>query len=886
MVKSISEPSTKAIVDLRTALRQTIRVLHVDDDSGFLKVAKSFLEAQGPFEVETVLSVEEALRKLGEAEYDVVVSDYRMPGQDGLEFLKETKQQDNTIPFIIFTGRGREEVAIKALNLGADGYFNKMGCPETVYGELAHGIRLAVERKRAEMEVLKKEERLRAILASSPDGIMISDLNADVVDCNEAALRLGEYSSKKEVVGKSGLEFIAGKDRKEASEDLKEIFARGTMKNLEYTVLKKNGEEYLAELSASILKDSIGNPVGFVTVIRDISERKKAEEMLKESEQRFRCLVEEAALAMAVADTKGRLTYVNKATVDMLGYSTSQMVGQPFSNFLYPEDKGKIMRTFLKAIVLRMQPRLLEFRLVHKDGHVIHVMSRPTRLAVDGKTIGFQAIIIDITERKKMYQQLRESEAKYRELFETSIDGIATSNMDGRFTDCNQACQRMLGYSLDEMKKLTYQQLTPEKWHKMEAEIIEGQILKKGFTIEYEKEVIRKDGSVIPVSNRAWATFGDDGKPKGMWGILRDITERKKTENELRESEEKYRVLTENMPSIVYSTLPDETATTSFISDKAEELTGYSVQQFLKDPKLWDRLVHPADRERVWKKMEEYRKNKTRFCEEYRIIARDGEVRWVRDKALPVKDEQGKFTKFVGLTEDITDVKNKESELARLNEKLRIVGGLTRHDVRNKLSAIVGNTYLARRAPDRRKETLEYLQEIDQEVEQIVRILDFAKTYEMLGSKRLTFINLEKAFNEAVSSFLSLGAVKVTNDCHGLSVRADSLLVQLFYNLIDNSLKHGEKLTKIKVHRADYGDQLNLIYEDDGVGIPRETKLRLFSEGFTTGKGSGYGLYLIRRMMEIYGWAIQETGESGIGARFVITIPKTNSNGKENYRIA
>jgi PAS domain S-box-containing protein len=501
------------------------------------------------------------------------------------------------------------------------------------------------------------------------------------------------------------------------------------------------------------------------------------------------------------------------------------------------------MRTFLKAIVLRMQPRLLEFRLVHKDGHVIHLMSRPTRLVVDGKTIGFQAIIIDITERKKMYQQLRESEAKYRELFETSVDGIATSDMDGRFTDCNQACQRMLGYSLDEMKKLTYQQLTPEKWHKMETKIIQEQTLKKGFTVEYEKEIIRKDGTMIPVSNRAWATFDENGKPKAMWGIVRDITERKRTEesfrdrallaslvessddaiigktldgvivswnsgaqktygyaaedvigkhvsilvppeiqddvtkfldsikrgehvdryrtvrvrkdgsridvsitvspikdangkiigastiarditerkrmeNELRESEEKYRVLSENMPCIVYSTLPDEAATTSFISDRIEELTGYSVQQFFKDPKLWNRLVHPGDRERVWKKMEEHRKNETRFCEEYRIIARDGEVRWVKDKAVPVKDEQGKGTKFVGLTEDITDLKNKESELTRLNEKLRVVGGLTRHDVRNKLSAIVGNTYLARRAPDRRKETLEYLQEIDQEVHQ------------------------------------------------------------------------------------------------------------------------------------------------------------------------
>jgi signal transduction histidine kinase len=124
--------------------------------------------------------------------------------------------------------------------------------------------------------------------------------------------------------------------------------------------------------------------------------------------------------------------------------------------------------------------------------------------------------------------------------------------------------------------------------------------------------------------------------------------------------------------------------------------------------------------------------------------------------------------------------------------------------------------------------------------------------------------------------------VKVVNECRGLTVLADSLLRQLFYNLIDNSLKYGEKIQQIRVYyKTSSLDQLELVYEDDGVGIPSDIRDNLFKEG--AGKGTGYGLFMIKRICEVYGWNIQETGIQGKGVKFVITIPKTNPNGKENY---
>lgn len=232
----------------------------------------------------------------------------------------------------------------------------------------------------------------------------------------------------------------------------------------------------------------------------------------------------------------------------------------------------------------------------------------------------------------------------------------------------------------------------------------------------------------------------------------------------------------------------------------------------------------------------------------------------------------------------LAKIEQAQSEFKSMNEKLRVVGKLTRHDVRNKLSAVTGNVYLAKKKLDDDDETSKYLKEIESAVQQMERIFGFAETYEMLGVEELAHVNVENTLEEAVSLFSDLKGVKVVNDCRGLTVLADSLLRQVFYNLIDNSLKHGENVKKIKVYYEETDkSQLKLVYEDDGVGILNNEKLKLFNEGY--GKGTGYGLYLIQKICDEYGWTIRETGEQGKGAQFTITIPKMNRNRKENYQL-
>lgn len=278
---------------------------------------------------------------------------------------------------------------------------------------------------------------------------------------------------------------------------------------------------------------------------------------------------------------------------------------------------------------------------------------------------------------------------------------------------------------------------------------------------------------------------------------------------------------------------------------------------------------------------------------EYETINSKGEKIWIELRVTPLKDKNDEVMAALELAVPITERKETEdatkqavNQLVLLTEKLNVVGSLTRHDVRNKLFAVRANTYLLKKKYPNEAGVLEGVDKIDQAVKDTLEIFEFAKRYEQLGVEELKYFDVESMFNEAASLFSGLN-IKVINECHGLNLLADSFLRQMLYNFIDNTRKYGNKTTTIKFYYEKVNPkELQLIYEDDGVGISAENKSRLFQEGFSTGGSTGYGLFLSRKMMDFYGWQIQETGELGRGAKFVILIPSHNSVGIENFRIS
>jgi PAS domain S-box-containing protein len=377
------------------------------------------------------------------------------------------------------------------------------------------------------------------------------------------------------------------------------------------------------------------------------------------------------------------------------------------------------------------------------------------------------------------------------------------------------------------------------------------------------------------------ALIKKDGIPSGSLAIVRDVTERKKAQQGFLESRQKFEGLFTANPEAAVYLGPDFHILD--VNPRFTELFGYRLEDAKN--KHINEVIVPKDKIEEAEMLDKKAIDGYVYRDTFRE-RKDGSLVPVSVSAAPIAVE-GKLVGYVGVYKDISEQRLSEEKLSIMNEKLRVVGGLTRHDVRNKLASITGNVYLAKRRLAADDEVLDHLERIEESIQKVVEILDFARAYEMLGAEELVYIDLENTIEEAVSLFPGPLDAEIVKDCQGLTVLADSLLRQIFYNLIDNSLKHGKSVSQIRIFCEKIEEEkLGIVYEDNGEGIPADLKPRLFNEGCTSGKGSGYGLFLIKKAVEVYGWTVSEEGEPGKGVRFVMALPRMGRNGKADYRFS
>jgi len=262
--------------------KSVIRVLHVAGDSCFLEDSKQILLIESGFKVDNAYCADEAIKKISTGNYDVVVSDYEMPHKNGLEFLKELREKNNKTPFILFTGKGREEVAIKALNLGANGYVNKQGNPETVYGELVHIIQQNVEHKKAELLVFEEREYAQNIMATMRESLLVLDGNLKVISANDSFYKTFKVTSKETEgkciynLGNSQWDIPILHELLEKIIPEKSFFADFEVEH----VFPKIGHKIM-QLNARQMLQRVKGANLILVAFEDITERKKAEEALR-----------------------------------------------------------------------------------------------------------------------------------------------------------------------------------------------------------------------------------------------------------------------------------------------------------------------------------------------------------------------------------------------------------------------------------------------------------------------------------------------------------------------------------------------------------------------------------------------------------------------------
>ncbi len=508
-----------------------IRILHVDDDPEVLEVTKKILTMKGKFEVDCALSVKEAFKKLATKQYDIVVSDYAMPQKDGLDFLRELKKSKNELPFILFTGKGREEVAMKALNLGAEGYYDKQGSTETVFGELVHGIALILQRSLLRSRLKSSEEKFSKIFRNSPDAVFFCSLpEGKVLEANKATERLWGYPIE-EIIGHNTVELGLWVDPEERKRLYKLLNENGRVENFVMVYRTKNGEIKTGIASAETLELSDGKY--FQAIIRDVTEQKRAEENLVHSEERYRVLFETVIDGIMVSTAEGVVVSANPALASMFGYqNVAEFLTSPAAaHYVNPLDR----QVMFGLLAQKGYVRDYEVKFKKKDGtHFDAMLSVIAQKDSQGTVIGAISIIRDITERKKAVAALVESEAKYRGFADSLPEIVFEADHTGKPTFVNKRAFEILGYSKNEIVKMNiFDFLVPEDRFRAKEN---AQRRMQGEETGSNKYTLqKKDGSILPIMVFSERIHFENGK-FGLRGVMVNAYETKKDQERLEQT--------------------------------------------------------------------------------------------------------------------------------------------------------------------------------------------------------------------------------------------------------------------------------------------------------------------------------------------------------------
>ncbi|MCL4549008.1 MAG: PAS domain S-box protein [Bacteroidetes bacterium] len=380
-------------------------------------------------------------------------------------------------------------------------------------------------RKQAEETLRKSEEHFRILFEQASDGIFITDINGNYVDVNSSGSRMSGYS--REEILQMNIRDVDLSDPDLIPLRIAEL-QKGNTLLFETKLRKKDGSELHVEINAKLL------PYGKLQgVVRDITERKLAEEALRESEDKFRNLVENISDVFYVSDQQGKFLYCSPNFFTISGYSPQDIYGNSFIRVIAPIDRRQVVDYYLEQTAKGSLDSMIEFRFLQKDGSIIWV-EQNTRIVRDsnGEIVQFRSVARNITGRKATEEALKESEERFRSLYLNAIVGIYRTTPDGKILMANPALVSMLGYtSFEELKKIN---LTQEGFNQSyPRELFIEPIEKYGEIREVESVWKRKDGKEIWVSESARAIRNSKGETLYYDGTIINITERKRVEKEI-----------------------------------------------------------------------------------------------------------------------------------------------------------------------------------------------------------------------------------------------------------------------------------------------------------------------------------------------------------------
>jgi len=720
------------------------------------------------------------------------------------------------------------------------------------------------ERKQAEEALSESEEKYRSLAEQVHDGIYIYQ-GDHFLFTNTHISEISGYS-KEELLAIPFIDLVHPDDRAYIW-DLAERRLRGEPVPDRYgcRFIRKDGTVRDVEAVVSAIHYKGGYAA--LGAARDITERKQAEAALQQSEQKYRNIFENSVTGIFKTTPDGSLIDVNDAFANLYGYSSaaemladSKAGGHNYiSRYLYanPEERKEIHRT------LAEKGKIEDYETLHikRDGtHLWVSITAGIIRDADGTAVFIEGTILDITERKQVEEALNESEMRNRSIVQALPGFILHISADGRFIDCQFNKMDLLLRQPDQViGKHVAEILPPDLAHLTERKIRET--LDSGQLQTFEYPLTLKDEEHF--FEARMITSGTDS----VLAFVHEITERKRGEAALKKSEERYHNVIEDQNEFICRFLPDGTyifvndAYCRYFDRKREDILGHRFRP----------VLHPEDREMVGRHIASITPEHPVIDIDQRIVMPDGSLRWQRWSDRAIFDPDGRVVEYQSVGRDITEQKVTEKALQVANKKLKLLSSITRHDVSNQLTILRGYlAFLEKELPDLSQTG--YFKKVTDAAERVSTMIQFTNEYEQIGVRAPAWQDCRTLVDTAAKQ-APLGMVVVKNDLPTeKKIFADPLITKVFYNLVDNAVRHGGKITTIGFSVLVSNDNNIIVCEDDGDGIPVEEKEKIFERGY--GKNTGMGLALSREILDITGITIRETGEPGRGARFEMTVPK------------
>ncbi|MBN1167370.1 MAG: PAS domain S-box protein [Methanospirillaceae archaeon] len=673
-----------------------ISVLYVDDEPNLLRVVQIILEQTGEFHVDIAASARIALDSMDIRSYDVIISDYQMPDMDGIAFLKTVRNMYGDIPFIIFAGRGREEIGIEAINNGADSYLQKGGNPKAGFAELVYQVKQAVRRKEAERSFVQSQKQLADIIDFLPDATFAIDRSGIVIAWNRAIEEMTGVS-KKDMLGKGdhayGIPFhgvtrpvlidLIDAPLEVIAENYHDISRTKTSISAETTIFKQGGEPITVLGKACLLYDEKGEITGAIESVRDISSIKKTEEELKKSREQYQSIVNDQTEMIVRFSPEGIITFTNEAFrlffIPMLDHSGIK--GMHIRDILQLAEEG-VSENLLSFLSPQSPIYEIEQEDTGRDNQLYwHHWTIRALFDKTGQLVEFQVVGRDITLQKLAETALLESESRLRSFIETTWESVILTDEEGIVIEWNAGSERIFGirkkdaicrYIGDILISLLPedQRLPGTKktlYEKVERSFATGIPIFSGQRIVAAQQ---SDGRRISIRQVIFPIHTDKGFRFGS--IAHDITDEKAARDALHESEQKFFRLANQAPDMIFRRLLPG-GEYEYVSPASVEITGYEPEEFYCDPLILNHTIHPAWREYLQREYSALMENRAPPYYEFQIIHRDGSVRWVNQRNVVVADEDGRAVAIEGIVTDVTRQKNFEERLRRSEQRFLAV---------------------------------------------------------------------------------------------------------------------------------------------------------------------------------------------------------------------